>query len=277
MAFGAVPALAVYYARRHIDETPRFKAATEKSKEQGKEGDTQKEFFGGFKGVVGNRRLLIRLLGVSFAWFLMDFAYYGNTVSSPLVISALAPHASLLKHTLTELEIFVIAAAPGYFVAAAMMDRLGRKFIQALGFGVMAASFAALALIPGIEKQVVPFLLIYGLSYFFTEFGPNATTFVYPAELFPSKLRTTGHGIAAATGKVGGFVGVFLFPFLMKWHSLLAAESSAAIVSVLGLIVTLTMLPETKGKSLEELNEDAESTESESGQAGKPMTAGASA
>ena len=208
MAFGAVPALAVYYARRHIDETPRFKAATEKSKEQGKEGDTQKEFFGGFKGVVGNRRLLIRLLGVSFAWFLMDFAYYGNTVSSPLVISALAPHASLLKHTLTELEIFVIAAAPGYFVAAAMMDRLGRKFIQALGFGVMAASFAALALIPGIEKQVVPFLLIYGLSYFFTEFGPNATTFVYPAELFPSKLRTTGHGIAAATGKVGGFVGL---------------------------------------------------------------------
>lgn len=262
---------------RHIDETPRFKAATEKSKEQGKEGDTQNEFFGGFKGVVGNRRLLIRLLGVSFAWFLMDFAYYGNTVSSPLVISALAPHASLLKHTLTELEIFVIAAAPGYFVAAAMMDRLGRKFIQALGFGVMAASFAALALIPGIEKQVVPFLLIYGLSYFFTEFGPNATTFVYPAELFPSKLRTTGHGIAAATGKFGGFVGVFLFPFLMKWHSLLAAESSAAIVSVLGLIVTLTMLPETKGKSLEELNEDAESTENNSGQAGKAMTAGASA
>jgi predicted Na+-dependent transporter len=48
-------------------------------------------------------------------------------------------------------------------------------------------------------------------------------------------------------------LGVFTFPFLMRWHGLLAAESGAAIVSVLGLITTLVMLPETKGKSLEEL------------------------
>ena len=35
------------------------------------------------------------------------------------------------------------------------------------------------------------FLLVYGISYFFTEFGPNSTTFVYPAEIFPVKGRTT--------------------------------------------------------------------------------------
>ena len=66
----------------------------------------------------------------------------------------------------------------------------------------------------------MPFLIIYGVSYFFTEFGPNSTTFVYPAEIFPVKARTTGHGIAAAAGKLGGFVGVFLFPILMAWHGL---------------------------------------------------------
>ena len=92
------------------------------------------------------------------------------------------------------------------------------------------------------------------MSYFFTEFGPNSTTFVYPAEIFPVKARTTGHGVAAAAGKLGGFLGVFLFPIFMAWHGLLAAEGAAAIVSVLGAIVTLTMLPETKGRSLEELN-----------------------
>jgi nitrate/nitrite transporter NarK len=70
-------------------------------------------------------------------------------------------------------------------------------------------------------------------------------------------VRTTGHGITAAMGKLGGFVGVFVFPFLMHWKGLLGAESAAAIASVLGLIVTATMLPETKGKSLEEIENEA--------------------
>jgi PHS family inorganic phosphate transporter-like MFS transporter len=103
---------------------------------------------------------------------------------------------------------------------------------------------------------VTPFLIIYGFSFFFTEFGPNATTFVYPSEIFPVRVRTTGHGIAAAMGKLGGFVGVFVFPYLLQWKGLLGAESAAAIASVLGLVVTLTMLPETKGKSLEAIESE---------------------
>ncbi len=168
--------------------------------------------------------------------------------------NAITPDRSLLWHVLLQLAVFVITAAPGYLVAAAMIDRMGRKSIQILGFSMMGATFAAMALIPGIEQLVVPFLIIYGISYFFTEFGPNATTFAYPAELFPVESRTTGHGIASAAGKIGGFIGVFLFPILMGWRGLLSAELAAAIVSVLGLVVILRMLSETKGKSLEELN-----------------------
>jgi len=152
--------------------------------------------------------------------------------------------------------VFGVAAAPGYLNAAAMMDRTGRKSIQILGFSMMAITFAVIALVPNVETFVLPFLIVYGISYFFTEFGPNSTTFVYPAELFPVKGRTTGHGIASSAGKLGGFIGVFLFPIFMHWHGLLAAESAAAIVSVLGIIVTVTMLPETNGKSLEELSPD---------------------
>ena len=61
---------------------------------------------------------------------------------------------------------------------------------------------------------VAPFLLVYGVSYFFTEFGPNMTTFVLPSELYPVNMRATGHGISAGVGKLGAFIGVFLFPVL---------------------------------------------------------------
>ena len=249
LAFGAVPALAVFQLRRQLAETPRFQQAAKQRT------GAVVSFAGGFRRLLARRDLRLRLLGASLAWFLMDFAYYGNTVSSPLVLHAIAPKASLMQQTLTQLAVFAVAAVPGYFVAAAMMDRMGRKPIQVLGFAMMAASFLAMAFIPGIEKLIFPFLVVYGISYFFTEFGPNATTFVYPAELFPVEGRTTGHGIASAAGKVGGFAGVFTFPLLMSWHGLLTAESGAAIASILGLLVTLTMLPETKGRSLEELSE----------------------
>lgn len=268
VAFGAIPALAVYWSRRHLKESPRYLAAM--GQEEDDSGKLRKaehwdkdehsvSFWDGFHRLVNDNKLLSRLVGASAAWFLMDAAYYGNTVSSPLVLSALNSDHTLLQKTLTQLGVFVVFAAPGYAVAAWMMDRMGRKTIQTLGFGMMAVTFGLLALIPNLEKMAVPFLVIYGFSFFFTEFGPNATTFVYPSEIFPVRVRTTGHGIAAAMGKLGGFAGVFVFPYLLHWKRLLGAESAAAIVSVLGLVVTLTMLPETKGKSLEEIEAEASS------------------
>lgn len=274
LAVGAVPPLIVFRSRRTIHETPRFLLAAGRHEEfeqasesifshgarvavrgRGHTHTPKASFWDGFQKLSSNPRWIQYLIGASAAWFLMDFAYYGNTVSSPFVLAALTPRESMLSHTLTQLAIFVLAATPGYFVAAFSMDRLGRKLIQTMGFGVMGAAFAAMALIPNIQHVVTPFLIIYGVSYFFTEFGPNATTFIYPAEIFPVEARTTGHGIASAMGKVGAFAGVLLFPVLMHWHGLPAAESVAAAISVLGMIVTLGMLPETKGKSLEELTD----------------------
>jgi MFS family permease len=250
LAFGAIPALAVFQMRRQLAETPRFQAAAAR-----RESKQKPKFAEGFHRLLSQRDLRVRLVGASLAWFLIDFSYYGNTVSSPMVLHAIPPKADLIDQTLTQLAVFTVAAVPGYLMAAAMMDRVGRKAIQVPGFAMMTASFLVMALIPGIEKLVYPFLIIYGISYFFTEFGPNATTFVYPAELFPVDARTTGHGVASATGKIGGFAGVFTFPLLMAWHGLLTAEMGAAIASILGLVVTLAMLPETKGRTLEELTE----------------------
>ena len=263
LAFGAVPALAVFWQRRKLKETPRFLHANGKKEDEsgkiiniqtGQPVSESVSFWDGFHRLVSDEKLMLRLVGASAAWFLMDAAYYGNTVSSPLVLSALKSDHTLLQKTLTQLIIFAVFAVPGYAVAALTMDRLGRKAIQCLGFIMMTVTFALLAFIPGIQKMSIPFLCIYGLSFFFTEFGPNATTFIYPSEIFPVGVRTTGHGIAAAMGKLGGFLGVFLFPYLMHWKGLFAAESGAAIASILGLLFTVFTLPETKGKSLEELS-----------------------
>jgi MFS family permease len=249
LAFGVVPALAVFQMRRKLRETPAFTQA----KEEAKAKQQKASFIGGYRDLTSSQVLRLRLFGASAAWFLMDFAYYGNTVSSPLVLTAITPHQSLMRHTLLQLLVFICAAVPGYFVAAATMDKFGRKAIQTVGFAVMALTFGAIGLVPGIAGMVVPFLILYGLSYFFTEFGPNATTFIYPAEIFPVQMRTTAHGVAAAAGKVGGFIGVFLFPILMHNYALAGAELAAAGVSVLGVFVTIFCLPEPMGKSLEEL------------------------
>jgi hypothetical protein len=57
-------------------------------------------------------------------------------------------------------------------------------------------------------------LRLRGADYFVTATGPNSTTFVCAAEIFPFRRRTTPDGIAAAAGKLGDFFGVFLFRIL---------------------------------------------------------------
>ena len=167
----------------------------------------------------------------------------------------MSPHASLIEQTAVVLAIFAVAALPAYLLAAATIDRIGRKLLQSVGFLMMAVAFACLWLIPGATTTLLPFLLLFGATYFFSEFGPNTTTFVYPAEIFPVQVRTTCHGIAAAAGKIGAFVGTYALTALLPAIGLAQTSSIVVGVSLLGLLVTVALLPEPKGSSLEELTE----------------------
>jgi MFS family permease len=157
-----------------------------------------------------------------------------------------------------QLAIFVVAAVPGYILAIARLDRIGHRKLQFIGFAMMAVCFLIIGAIPGMTTAVAPFLIVYGVSYFFTEFGPNMTTFVLPSELFPVSLRATGHGISASIGKLGAFIGVFLFPVLQSSLGLRGTLLLTGGISVLGFALTL-VLPEPAGRSLEDI---AASTES---------------
>ncbi len=151
-----------------------------------------------------------------------------------------------------QLAIFVVAAVPGYILGIARVDRIGHKRLQLGGFIMMAVCFG---LVPGMTTAVLPFMIAYGISYFFTEFGPNMTIFMLPGELYPVSMRATGHGISAGVGKFGAFVGVFLLPVLQEHLGLRHTLLLAAGVAVLGALLTL-VLPEPSGRSLEEISGD---------------------
>jgi MFS family permease len=254
LALGAIPALAVFWLRRQIKETPRFLLAQMEAREARQQAERANARTG-LRGVLADRRLLRWLIGASLAWLLFDFVYYGNTISSPVIIKLVSPHSSLTGQTAIALAIFAIAALPGYLLAAATIDSIGRKRLQTVGFLMMAAAFGCLWLIPGATTTLLPFLLLFGATYFFSQFGPNTTTFVYPAEIFPVRVRTTSHGIAAAAGKIGAFIGAYALSALLPAIGLSQTSAIVAGVSVLGLLVTMALLPEPKGASLEDLTE----------------------
>ena len=278
LAVGAVPGLAVFYLRRQIHETPRFAMAGGAVEEAraaiaqatGRPAPTAvrptgesrarhpQRVFDGFFLLAHSRLLLLWLVGTAVTWFLLDFAYYGNTISSPVILGLVNPHGSLLDNTLIQLAIFAVFALPGYLLAILLLDRAGRKTIQALGFTMMGVAFLLIAFVPGVATSATPFIVLFGVSYFFTEFGPNTTTFVYPAELFPVSVRTTGHGISTATGKMGAFAGAYLFPHMLASWGIRGAEIVAGVVSLAGLVTTLILLPESKGRSLESISARAQ-------------------
>jgi nitrate/nitrite transporter NarK len=111
---------------------------------------------------------------------------------------------------------------------------------------------AAAGLLP--EGTMGNIALVFGgfaLFNLLINMGPNATTFILPAELFPTDLRGSAHGLAAAAGKVGAAVGVFLLPVLKETLGLSTTLLTVAAASLLGLAVTWLLGVETRGKSLE--------------------------
>jgi MFS family permease len=258
LAAGALPPLAVFWARRHLKETPRFAQMSEGKDDAVSEKAKRVGFGAALKEAFGNDSQLAKwLAGTAFAWFFLDLAYYGNTISNQEFVSAVSPKGSSQIHDLfVSLLVFAFAAFPGYLLSIYGMDRWGRKTIQLLGFGMMAGSFIGIAFLGDAKAILVPFVALYCLNYFFTEFGPNTTTFVLPAEIFPMSVRTTSHGISATVGKIGAAVGTFSFPLLQAKFGLPGPMWVAGICCIVGLGLTWSLLPEPNGLDLEEASRD---------------------
>lgn len=260
LGVGAIPAASVFYLRRTIQESPHYKLEKKAPLEVSRvirelardpeEAERKRKAAKKAKSLF-TKKWMIYLVGTSGAWFLLDVAFYGNGISSVLIIQTLSPDADLLTHTLIAAMIFLVFAVPGYIFAAKYVDRIGRKPLQFLGFAMIGICYLLIASIPHITQMLTLFVLIFGVSFFFVNFGPNATTFLIPSEIFPGAFRAKAHGISAAIGKLGAFVGAFFLPIFLKSHGLNNTMFIMALVSFAGIFTTM-LIPEMKCKSLSE-------------------------
>lgn len=265
LGLGALPAISVFFMRR------KLYAAARRKEKQGRQAiqairKKQRRFAGSAavdkflydsEPETGKNAITLKplnifakhkksLFGTAMSWFLFDVAFYGNSVSSVLILKRLIPDAELISKTLITALIFLVFAFPGYIAAAKFVDGIGRKRMQILGFFMMALCFVLMSIF---SQHWILFVALFGISFFFVNFGPNATTFLIPSEIFPEAIRASAHGISAAAGKVGAFVGAFFMPVLLAHAGLSTTFYIIAAVCLLGVLTTL-VLPEMKAKDL---------------------------
>ena len=162
------------------------------------------------------------------------------------------------------LIIVLAGAVPGYWVTVFTVDTIGRKPIQLAGFSILTILFVVMGF-AYFHISSNGLLAIFVLAQFFFNFGPNSTTFIVPGECFPTRYRSTSHGISAAMGKIGSIIGQgAIAPLRTRgathdnpnpWmdHVL----EIYALFMLLG-VGSSTLIPETKRKTLEELAGDDE-------------------
>jgi PHS family inorganic phosphate transporter-like MFS transporter len=283
IGLGTVPGMIAVYFRLTIPETPRYtmdiendvnKAtkdinkvlnnSNDKDNQASEKDAAPKASWSDFCQHFGKWENFKVLLGTSVTWFALDVAFYGLNLNNPVILKNIGyvdkstPFQNVWTAACGAAIIALLGTVPGYWVTVFTIDRLGRKTIQYIGFVALTIAFAVLgfAFHQILNASLVLFIIIFTIANFFTNFGPNTTTFIVPGEVFPTRYRSTAHGISAASGKLGAIVSQVGFSAMKD------IGGPDAFVPQLIQIFALFMLigtgftyfiPETKGKSLEEL------------------------
>lgn len=205
---GVIPACVVCYYRITAEETEVYKASQQKGRVNIRGDNTGKR--ARFAFILRNYGR--SLLGCAGTWFLFDIVFYAQNLFSASILSVIGVNNASLQVVTTQNAFVALMALPGYYVAVFFINSLGRRLIQLQGFAAMTVLFLCLAIFwDDLKKNAVLFIIVYGLALFFSNFGPNTSTFVMPTEMFPTQIRSTCHGFSAAMGKAGAAIGSFGF------------------------------------------------------------------
>ena len=205
----------------------------------------------------------------SVPWFLMDISLYGIGIFTPTIISSIILNYFSHPTTIIQTDIIstIISALVytflilGFAINILLIDKIGRIKLQLFGFIGMFLGLCIISLsVYDYAFTVSPYCRIIMTLIGFTLYnllinaGPNATTFILPAELFPTKLRATAHGFSTSIAKIGAIIGIVLLPILHAKIGLFYTILTISITALLGFIITLIFRVETIGKSLDELS-----------------------
>ncbi|MCO5567990.1 hypothetical protein L7F22_024635 [Adiantum nelumboides] len=297
--FGSVPALLTYHFRTKMPETARYTALVIGNSKQAAhdmsqvlhkgfdEGDVEAQPVHRVSATAIDYGLFSRkfwhchglhLLGTSTSWFLAGLPWYTLNLFEKDALTAvrwLPPPATMSAidevYQICKAQVLIAMCSiiPGYWCTVALIDRIGRKPIQMQGFLMMGVFMLALGIPYNFwrDKNQVGFMIIYAITFFFNNFGPNTTTFIVPSELFPARFRTTCHGMSAAVGKLGAVLGAFGFTFVSQDRDPSRVDAGykpgigpgktfviLAGTSMIGMLLTFILIPETKGRSLEDIS-----------------------
>ncbi|KAG9056123.1 hypothetical protein FS842_000262 [Serendipita sp. 407] len=157
------------------------------------------------------------LLGSMLGWFLVDIAFYGINLNQSVVLAQIGYSGKtgdvfdqLFDVATGNIIVTALGFLPGYYVTLFLIDIVGRKKLQFMGF-IMSGLF--LAILAGEINHLGkgPLVACFTFMQFFFNFGANTTTFIVAAELFPTRIRATAHGISAAAGKCGAILSSLVF------------------------------------------------------------------
>ncbi|KAG7451030.1 phosphate transporter [Guyanagaster necrorhizus] len=298
IGIGCVPGVIALYFRLTIPETPRFTMDIERNIQQAsadisnvlttgtfhqnpdavvQRAEAPRATWADFTAHFGKWENGKVLLGTAYSWFALDIAFYGLGLNSSIILEAigfgtpLTSGSQKVYDNLKNIAVgnLILSAAgliPGYWVCFLFIDSWGRKPIQLMGFIMLTILFVIMGFgydaLTKTKSASDAFVFLYCLANFFQNFGPNTTTFVIPGEIFPTRYRSTAHGISAASGKLGAIIAQVGFARLKDIggtnNFVKHILEIFALFMLTGIFSTL-LLPETKNRTLEELsNEDQE-------------------
>jgi MFS transporter, putative metabolite:H+ symporter len=234
MAFiiGALPAIYAVYLRRNIPDSPRYLNLKKK----------QASFTENLASIWASdhRKSTLMLWTL---WFTVVFSYYGIFLWLPTVM--VMKGFTLIK-SFEYVLIMTLAQLPGYFSAAYLIERVGRKFVLTL-YLVMTA----ICSIWFGNAHTITSLVIAGALLSFFNLGAWGGLYAYSPEQYPTRIRSTGVGMAASFGRIGGIIAPLLVGILVEGHvSLSTIFTLFFIVTLIGAFAVAFFGKETRNKEL---------------------------
>ncbi|GAB2736577.1 MFS transporter [Salinifilum aidingensis] len=191
------------------------------------------------------RGMASRTAVVCTLWFTYQATHYGYSTWLPTLLV-------LKGFSIAESFSFGLAGAlaqiPGYYVAAAISERIDRKWSVVLFLLVSGGCAAGLG---AADSAVTIFACTIALSFFMN--GIGGPIYTYTAEIYPTESRTTGMGQASAVARMGAILAPVAIGYL---HAALGFGGVFAVLCGLLLVGTVVLAAfglRTAGRSLEEL------------------------